>query len=63
MTFRIYYSIEYTEEPGMKEAMSSHDLKGLSLISDFYMISGAAVMGVSLLLLFTGAFVALIAIL
>lgn len=62
MTFQIYYLIEYTEEPGMKEAMSSHDLRGLSLIADFYMISGAAVMGVSLLLLFTGYFVALIAI-
>ena len=60
MTFQIYYLIEYTEEPGMIEAMSSHDLRGLSLISDFYMISGAAVFGVSLLLLFTGSFVALI---
>ncbi|OLS29696.1 MAG: hypothetical protein ThorAB25_14810 [Candidatus Thorarchaeota archaeon AB_25] len=62
MTFQIYYLVEYTEEPGMKEAMSSHDLKGLSLISDYYMICGAAVFGVSLLLLFTGSFVALIAI-
>ncbi|MHA2057997.1 MAG: hypothetical protein ACW979_10240 [Candidatus Thorarchaeota archaeon] len=42
--------------------MSSHDLRGLSLIADFYMIGGAAVIGVSLLLLFTGYFVALIAI-
>ncbi|MFX1605536.1 MAG: hypothetical protein ACFFDD_06475 [Promethearchaeota archaeon] len=46
----------------MKEALSSHDFRGLSLIADFYMIAGAAVIGVSLLLLFTGALTALIAI-
>ena len=45
---------------GLKEAMQSHNLRGLSLISDLYMISGAAVIGVSLLLLFTGALIAII---
>lgn len=46
----------------LKEAMKSHNLRGLSLISDFYMICGTAVIGVSLLLLFTGALAAIISI-
>jgi hypothetical protein len=62
MSFRNKKKSESEEELGLKEATSSHNLRGLSLISDFYMIGGAAVIGVSLLLLFTGSFAAIIAI-
>jgi uncharacterized membrane protein (DUF2068 family) len=49
------------KDVALKEALSPHNLRGLSLIADFYIIGGAAVMGVSLLLLFTGYSVALVA--
>lgn len=50
------------DELRLKEAMSSHDLRGLSLIADFYMIGGTAIIGVGLLFLFTGIFAAIIAV-
>lgn len=62
MSFQTHCYIENTEGLGLKEAMSSHDLRCLSLIADFYMIGGAAAIGVSLPLLLTGNFVVLLAI-
>ncbi len=46
--------MEYTEEMGMKEAMSSHNLSGLSLIASLYTIVGIILVGASVLLLILG---------